>query len=352
MGKVITWLLLIVVSTSCSTTRPFRTPDGKKLANSIARTQRITINGIKQFVTIRGIDRRNPILLWLHGGPGSLSMPLYMHYNADLENHFTVVYWDQRGSGKSYSARIPPESMTLDQFVADTHELTNWLRKQINQDKLVLVGHSWGGLLGMHVIAKHPTDYHAFVAVSPVSNGAESERLSYNFTLSTAQQKQDTIALATLRRIGTPINGQYKEGLGALRQQRNLVQKYGGVFHQNITATSSKIFARSNEYGLLDYLKMNKIIRLSYPMAQAIWPVMDLKSQIPTVSIPVYYCLGKYDYNCPATLVADYYESLQAPVKELIWFNESAHAPCLEEPQKFNALLTKLKERLRPESTQ
>jgi len=82
-------------------------------------------------------------------------------------------------------------------------------------------------------------------------------------------------------------------------------------------------------------------------MVREIWPKMDLKSQIPAVKVPVYFCLGKYDYNCPSTLVADYYESLQAPFKELIWFNESAHAPCLEEPQKFNALL---RERVLPES--
>jgi pimeloyl-ACP methyl ester carboxylesterase len=346
MSKVIT-ILLIVISTACSTTRSFKTSDGKKLPNSVAQIQRIKINGLKQFVTIRGTDQRNPVLLWLHGGPGSLALPLYMQYNADLENYFTVIYWDQRGSGKSYSPHIPPESMTLNQFIADTHELTKWLKKTFSKDKIILIGHSWGGLLGMHVIAKYPEDYQAFVAVSPVSDGPQSEQLSYEFTLNTAQQKQDTAAIAMLKRIGPPVNGLYREGLSALRQQRGLVQKYGGAFHQNIQATSSQIFARSKEYSILDYLKINKIVRLSYPLAQAVWPVMDLKNQIPAVKIPVYFCLGRYDYNCPSTLVADYYKLLQAPHKELIWFNESAHAPCLEEPQKFNTLM---KEKLLPDS--
>jgi len=121
------YLLLLLVATGCSTTRPFKTVEGKKTANSVAEIRRVKINGIRQFVCIRGIDQGKPLLLWLHGGPGSLALPLYMHYNADLENHFTVAYWDQRGSGKSCSSRIPPESMTLDQFVADAHELTNWL---------------------------------------------------------------------------------------------------------------------------------------------------------------------------------------------------------------------------------
>lgn len=340
MGKQVFYLSLLVYCIACSTTRSFKTTDGKSLPNSVAQTRRIKINGTNQFVTIRGTDRRNPILLWLHGGPGNLSMPLYMHYNAPLEQQFIVVYWDQRGSGKSYSPRIAPETMTLEQFIADTHELTDWLKKQFNQDKIVLVGHSWGGLLGMHVIDKHPDNYHALVAISPVSNGLQSERLSYEFTLKTAQHKQDTTALATLKRIGAPSNGLYKDGLSALKQQRDLVQKYGGAFHQNIQATSSQIFRRSKEYGLLDYLKFNKIVRLSSPIIEKIWPTLDLKSQIPAVKVPVYFCLGRYDYNCPSSLVADYYDFLQAPSKELVWFTESAHAGCWEEPQKFNALLT------------
>lgn len=346
MAKKTLYLLLLIVATACSSTKPFETVDGRKITNSVAEIRRIRINGIKQFLCIRGIDQRKPLLLWLHGGPGSLGLPFYMHYNADLENHFTVVYWDQRGSGKSYSSQIPPESMTLDQFVADANELTSWLKKRFHQDKLLLVGHSWGGLLGMHIIAKHPKDYYAFVAVSSVTNGPESERLSYNFTVNSAQQKQDTAALETLKKIGPPVNGLYKGGLGALRQQRDLVQKYGGLFHQDIKSTNSQVYDRSKEYTIVDYLKINKITRQSYPMAQEIWPKMNLKNQIPAVKIPVYFCLGKYDYNCPSALVADYYESLQAPSKELIWFEESAHAPCLEEPQKFNTLLI---ERVLPE---
>lgn len=333
------YLFLLIFCGACSTTRPFKTADGKILATSVAETQRIAINGVKQFVTIRGRDRRNPVLLWLHGGPGSMSMPFYMHYNASLEDQFTVVYWDQRGSGKSYSSRLLPETMTLDQFVADTHELTQWLKQRFNQPKIILVGHSWGGLLGMHVIAKHPDDYQAFMAISPISNGPGSEQLSYEFALANAQQKQDVNALTTLQRIGPPENGLYKEGVSALQQQRALVQKYGGVVHTYLSMPGSQIYLRSKEYSLFSLLKANKIQQLSYPMVQTIWPTVDLKNQVPVVNVPVYFCLGRYDTNCPSTIVADYFESLQAPHKELIWFEESAHLPCWEEPQKFNALV-------------
>jgi proline iminopeptidase len=311
------------------------------MPNSVAETRRININGVKQFLTIRGNDQHNPIVLWLHGGPGSLSMPYFMHYNASLEKQFTVVYWDQRGSGKSYSPRIPPASMTLDQFIADTYELTNWLKKRFQQDKVVLVGHSWGGLLGMHVVAKHPTDYSALIAVSPGVNWLKGLQLSYEFTRNTAQQKQDTLALATLNRIGKPENGFFKDE-SAFKLHRDILQKYGGVLHQNHKLTEIQFFLRSTEYRLWDLLKARKIRRAAAPMAKEIFPKLDLKTQIPAVKVPVYFCLGRHDYISPSELAADYYQSLQAPVKTLVWFEESAHAACWEESEKFNAFLEEI----------
>jgi pimeloyl-ACP methyl ester carboxylesterase len=332
-------LLLVVIASACSTTRSFKAVDGKKLPNSITQIQRVELNGNKQFVTIRSTNQRKPVLLWLHGGPGNVAMPLYMHYGASLEQHFTVVYWDQRGSGKSYSSRIDLTSMTLDQFVSDTHELTSWLKKRFNQDKIFLVGHSWGGLLGLHVIDKYPTDYYAFVAVSPITDGPRSEQLSYEFTINQAKQQQDTVALTTLKRIGPPVNGVYKGGISDANQERNLVQKYGGAYHQNLGGSIYKILRQSTEYNRLDYLKANKIARLSSPMFLALLPTIDLKRQIPALSVPIYFCLGRYDYVCPTTLVTSYYESLQAPFKEVIWFEESAHHACFEEFKKFNSVM-------------
>ncbi|WP_461067332.1 alpha/beta fold hydrolase [Spirosoma horti] len=338
MRKTLLFLLLVFCA-ACSTTRPIRTSDGKRLPNSIAEVRRLKINGTKQFLTIRGADRTKPILLWLHGGPGGVAMPLYMHHSAALEEQFVVIYWDQRGSGKSYSSHISPASMTLDQFVNDTHELTTWLKKYFHQDKLFLVGHSWGGFLGLHVINKYPTDYAALVAVSPITDGPRSEQVSYEFALTQAQQRQDTAGLSTLKRIGPPVNGLYQGGFDATLQERNLVQKYGGSYHQDLGGTFYRILWRSKKYNLFDYLKAKKIYRLNWPMDHAIWPTIDLKRQISAVNVPVYFCLGRYDHHVPATVVADYYTSLQAPVKEVTWFEESAHHLCFEEPQKFHALL-------------
>jgi pimeloyl-ACP methyl ester carboxylesterase len=335
----IAFFLLALLLSACSTSRPFKTSDGNKLPNSIAQVQRITLNGTKQFVTIRATNEHNPILLWLHGGPGNVAMPLYMHYGAALEQHFTVVYWDQRGSGKSYSSRLDPASMTLSQFVDDAHALTSWLKKRFHQDKIFLVGHSWGGFLGFHVIDKYPTDYYALVAVSPITDGPRSEQLSYAFALEQAQQRQDTAALRTLQRIGPPVKGRYQGGFEATLQERNLIQQYGGDYHQNLGGAFYRILRRSTEYHLLDYLKTRQIARLNAPMDQAIWSTIDLKHQIPVVQVPVYFCLGRYDTHLPASVAADYSASLTAPSKEVIWFEESAHHACFEEFEIFNALV-------------
>ena len=350
MDKIIFFLLLCFLSTACSTTRPLRTSDGKKLPNSIAQVRRLQINGTKQFLTIRGVDRAKPLLLWLHGGPGGVAMPLYIHHSAALEKQFVVVYWDQRGSGKSYSPHIAPASMTLDQFVSDTHALTSWLKKRFHQDKLFLVGHSWGGFLGLHVINKYPADYAALVAVSPITDGPRSEQLSYEFALTQAHQRRDTVGLSTLKRIGPPVNGLYKGGFEATLQERNLVQKYGGSYHQDLGGTFHRILWRSKEYNLFDYLKTKKIYRLNWPMDHAIWPTIDLKRQIPIVNVPVYFCLGRYDHHVPATVVADYFAYLQAPVKEVIWFEQSAHHLCFEEPEKFHDFLREKLVRTHPDS--
>lgn len=339
-----TWLFLVGFTAfllACNTTRPVRSADGNRLPNSVATLKRIKIGGIRQAVCLRGADTKNPVLLYLHGGPGGLSMPMYMHYNAVLEQHFTVAYWDQRGAGKTFSPSTPQESMNLPQFVADTHQMTQWLKKRFKQAKIVLVGHSWGGILGMHVIARHPDDYTAFVSVSPVVNGPENERISYEFAQKAARQKADTAALKILQTIGPPVNGLYESGFDGIVRQRELLQRLGGVTHRDLGRTS-KIFGHSKEYSILNYLKAGKASRFSFPLAQQLWPGLNLAEQIPAVGTPVYFCVGKYDYNAVSALTEAYFQRLSAPEKKLIWFDESAHMLPFEEAEKFNQLMISL----------
>jgi pimeloyl-ACP methyl ester carboxylesterase len=149
-----------------ATTPPIINQDGTPVENGIARFEKVMLGGIEQTILIRTHDASNPVLLFLHGGPGFPMMPLFPHFNQELEKHFVVVSWDQRGAGKSYSKKISAESFTIEQFVEDTHQLVDWLRQQFNQEKIFLMGGSWGSGLGMYVIDKDRGNWRTCGAVS------------------------------------------------------------------------------------------------------------------------------------------------------------------------------------------
>src|SRR2546423_11087796 len=153
--------------------------------NGIASLEKVRLGGVGQWVQIRGEDRTEPILLFLHSGPGFPEMP-FSHVNAELEKEFVVVQWDQRGAGKSYSSSIPESSMTIEQFIADTHELVQFLLQRFGRTKLMLVAHSWGSIVGALTVAKYPELFSAYVGISQAVNAPESERAMYRFALETA----------------------------------------------------------------------------------------------------------------------------------------------------------------------
>ena len=152
-----------------ASTAPFVDAAGKLLPDSIASLERVMLGGVEQGMLIRGSNVDNPVLLYLHGGPGTSELGMVRQHNMPaLEKHFTVVVWDQRGAGMSYSARHPESAMTVEQFIADTHELTQLLRQRFGQAKVYLVGHSWGSALGVLTAQRYPDLHHAYVGVGQV----------------------------------------------------------------------------------------------------------------------------------------------------------------------------------------
>ena len=177
--------------------------------------EEITLGGIKQSILIESQDFTKPILLILHGGPGFAMMPLFHQKNRELENHFIVVNWDQRGAGKSYSSNIPIDSMTLAQFVEDAYQLTQYLKQKYNREKIYIIGHSFGTVLGMLLIQKYPQDYFAFAGVGQVVDVIANEQYSYSFALDKAKDTNNTIAINELETVGYPNNeGEYLDDSG------------------------------------------------------------------------------------------------------------------------------------------
>jgi pimeloyl-ACP methyl ester carboxylesterase len=321
-------------------TSPIKDAHGQVVKGSIAALEKIKLGHTEQWILMRGMDTTKPIILFLHGGPGTSAMGLYKKYTAELEKHFVVVLWDQRGAGKSFAANMPYSDMTMNQFVLDACELTERLCNRFNQKKIFLIGHSWGSAIGVLAIQKRPDLYHAYVGMGQIANMQKNELISYEWTLEQAKKANDEGDIKTLLDIGKPpYTGDWQK---KLLKQRRLLGKYGGEFYGSSKGAiplvlKSLIF--TTEYTLLD--KVN-FIRGGSKSIHLLWAelmTVNLEEQAPLLKVPIYFALGKHDYEVPFMLAEHYFNLLEAPNKELIWFEKSAHLPNIEEPEKFNDLL-------------
>jgi pimeloyl-ACP methyl ester carboxylesterase len=332
-----------------ASTSPFRDAQGKPRPKSIAALERITLGGVKQSLLIRSENVANPVLLYLHGGPGTSELGMVRQHNIPvLEKHFTVVVWDQRGAGKSYAAHEPESGMTVEQLISDARELSLLLGQRFHQPKIYLVGHSWGSALGALTVARYPELYYAYVGVGQVVNMREGERISYEWTLAQAERAGDAKSVARLREIGAPpYPGELRP---KLMTQRRILAKYGGEVHGNRGGGMSTLMdglLRSREYSWPDRVN---VFRGIFANMRLLWPQIlsiDLFAQAPELKVPVYLLEGRHDYEAPAVLAERYFQALQAPRKELVWFENSAHFVNTEEADAFNRFFV---ERLLPET--
>ena len=319
-------------------TAPIKDASGKIVPGSIASLERIKLGGVDQGVLIRGVSVDNPVLLYLHGGTGTSELGMVRQHNVPaLEQHFTVVVWDQRGAGISYAARSPESRMTVEQFIADVHELTLLLCQRFGKSKIYLMGHSWGSALGVLTVQRFPDLYLAYVGVGQVVNMREGERLSYAWALSQAEQAGDTRSVAKLKAIGSPpYHGNFRS---KLMTQHRMLGKYGGEVHGNRNGGTFILLhglLLSTEYSWIDRIN---VFRGIFANMRLMWPKIldvDLMKQASELEVPVYFLEGRYDYEAPATLAESYFQMLKAPRKELIWFEQSAHFVNTEEAERFN----------------
>jgi proline iminopeptidase len=304
----------------------------------VASLEKVPLGGVDQWIQIRGEDRTKPILLFLHSGPGFPEMP-FSHVNAALEKEFVVVHWDQRGAGKSYSHSIPESSMTIEQFISDTHELVELLLRRFGRSKLILVAHSWGSIVGALTVTKYPELFEAYVGISQAVNPPESERMMYRFALETASKQGNENAAMELKRIGLPPY----QSFGDYRTMKGWVHHFRDAGYSEI---SPRKFARlalaSPAYSWSDLFRLVLGMRFSFShLWQEAFYRTDLFKQVPRMAVPVYFFLGRHDrtVTASAALAERYFQDLDAPKgKHLIWFENSGHWPQLEEPEKFHAV--------------
>ena len=314
-------------------TPSFTDDAGRPVAGSVAEMRRLKFGGIDQSITIRGRDVHAPILIWLHGGPGQDATGMMRRYNSDLEDHFLVVYWVQRGTGRSYSSDIPPSSMTIAQFVSDLHQLVGYMQRRFGQQRVVLVGHSWGTSLGVAYTQTHPDNVATFVGVSQIVNAAAGERLSYNFTMNEAERLKNAEAKLELSALGDP-----PYPMTSILKQRQWLEEFGGGSFHHPTSLINLMWQSfgASEVTLMDGLYHQPGVEFSLNAMANENARVDWWSNARRFEMPVFIATGKFDRNADAGLQSAWFDRIEAPIKLHRWFQQSAHSPLFEEPVAFN----------------
>lgn len=338
-------LILVGILLAYSPGKPesFVDENGKLLVGSISEKVFVDINGVKQGMFIKSKDINNPVLLFVHGGPGMPEYWLTQRYPTGLEDYFTVVWWEQRGAGLSYSPTIPPETMTAEQFISDTLEVTNYLRKRFGKEKIYLMAHSWGSYIGIQAAAQKPELYYAYIGMGQISYQIQSEQLAYQYALEQYKKNGNTNMVERLESapptMTVPLPAAYDAlrdeymhgaGIGTTHDMESVIT---GIFlpswhfreytlGEKINLWRGKFFSRSQNFSLWDKMQTT-----------------DLTQQVTELEIPAYFFEGRYDYTCAYPLAKDYFDKLKAPMKGFYTFERSAHTPLFEEPEKMQRIL-------------
>jgi pimeloyl-ACP methyl ester carboxylesterase len=328
-------MLLLALTTSlvgCFARTPAIRPDpGKAGTKAIASLEKVRLGGVDQWVLMRGRDTGNPVLLWLHGGPGSAQMPIRA-LTRELEECFVVVHWDQRGAGKSNRGPFDESTMHVQQFIEDAHELTTFLKQRFGQERIYILGHSWGTQLGLLVVRDHPGDYHAYIGVSQLVHRDRSQELAHavlSARIGEAGNEKDAARLAELGEPPYQDHADYVRFVG-------MFDRYGG----NMDASMARLAwtaLTAPEYTVRDLLAWRRgAIRGSGPMwDEPRYQHFDAFEQVPRLGVPAYFFQGVRDLNTPVDLTVEYAEALEAPLKRVVLFEASAHTPFLGERDRF-----------------
>jgi len=301
--------------------------------------EQVNYNGQTLYLRIKSMDVTNPVVLFLHGGPGTPDRSIIMKHQAPLAEFCTMVAWDQRCAGHAYDKKaIGKETLTWDVVLQDVYNVISYLKERFGKQKIYIVGHSYGSMLGAMTAQKFPDDIEAFIGIGQVVDLVQSEVISYQFTLDEAKKRKDAKAVKLLEELGAPVNGQYKDGNVFL--QRKYLSKYGGgtygsnQSHNMMILSLLPLFLK--DYSIFDmlfkYLKGN-LYSIKQPIMTEPLNFFDV---IKELNVPVYLLLGHHDYICSSALGEKWFNGLKAPIKELVWFEKSAHSPHWEETELWN----------------
>ena len=320
------------------TTEPITDPDGTPVAGSVAELAKVELGGHEQTVLIRGRSTDSPVLLYLSGGPGQSDLGYTRYYMTELEDDFVFAVWDQRGTGTSYAELDPTETWTLDQAVADTVELADYLRDRFGQEKIYLFGNSWGSTLGVLAAQQHPELFHAYVGSGQMTSQLAADLVLYEQMLDYAAATGDPALAQQMRDYGPPpYESVYAYGLVVMHYEN--LAPYPKTEYFLTQGPPGMDGAGAVEYGPLD--KVNKLKAIA-DMAAVMYPQLqnvDFRTQVPELDVPVYLVQGAHEMTARTESTREWFDQLQAPTKEWITFENSGHIPQLEEFPRFREVM-------------
>jgi pimeloyl-ACP methyl ester carboxylesterase len=334
------FILLLVYLAIISPGKPtaLRHENGEIIKGSISEKVFVSIGRVKQGMFIRSKNLDNPVLLFLHGGPGFPNYFLFEKYNPGLEDYFTVCYWEQRGGGLSYNPEVTIESMTLDQLSSDAIEVANYLRERFSKDKIYIMAWSGGSTIALSAVSRTPQFFHAYIAMGQITRQFESEKIAYDFMLKQFTLMNDQQSLKKLKKFnhlatesdlisfynsGTRDNLMHGLGIGTMRSMKSV---FKDIFLPVWTCNAYTLREKFNIWkSKMMFLPGTKLKREAF--------TNDFYASCPKIEIPVYFLSGKYDLTVNIDLTRQYCNYLDAPLKGFYTFDNSAHAPLLKNPK-------------------
>ncbi|KGE70927.1 alpha/beta fold hydrolase [Spirochaeta lutea] len=321
----------LLVLAGCAGTPEFRDEQGDVVEGSIASLERLQIRGRDQGVVIRGRDAQAPVLLWLAGGPGGSEIGWVRTYLGELEEHFVVVHWDQPGVGMSYGAADYVE-ISVQDYVDDLIDLSAQLKQRFGR-KVYVAGHSYGSVLGLLASSQRPDLFAAYFAVAQHVNSLENDLIGYQYLMGRAQSLGKTEIVKRLEDQGPPP---YSEQNGD--NYIYLFQKLHVYSPRNADTGGEPDFwsmVFPDEYNLVDSINLIRGLLKAVPQVYPRLVPYDMEEMVPELEIPVFFFHGGLDMTCVQDIAYRYFEGLEAPHKEFIWYEDAGHNICYQEPQRF-----------------
>ncbi|QCX27690.1 alpha/beta fold hydrolase [Nocardioides jishulii] len=314
--------------------------DGDEVPGSIAELVEVPIGGHDQAIMLRGVSTESPVLLFLEGGPGGTGIGRIRNSGEDLEQEFVVATWDQRGTGKSYDSLEPTSTLTLDQMVQDTLDVTRYLRDRFEEQKIYLVGSSWGTLIGTLAVQDSPELFHAYVGTGQMVDPFETDQLMYTESLQDAEAKGDDDAADTLRDLGPPPYDDTLDYPVAIASNPKWIDFEHGEDYDPDSEYPTSLFVA--EYTLVEQLRGMAAIAETFHVLYPQLSDTNFRADVPRLDVPIYLVEGAHEAAGRETVAREWFDALSAPSKEYVVFERSGHTPPYDEPGRFADLMSQV----------